>query len=86
MPICHGYWRKPSNTEMQERMAMFPGAFTVASFVEEGFVGHYFGPEDGYHDAGCAWLLMSGTSGIETRLQRVSAFGAIPLGLCPRLS
>ena len=32
---------------------MFQAAFAAAPFVEEGFVGHYFGPEDGYHDAVC---------------------------------
>ena len=57
MPIYHiayhGYKRKPSDKEMQERMAMFQAAFAAAPFVEEGFVGHYFGPEDGYHDAVC---------------------------------
>jgi quinol monooxygenase YgiN len=57
MPIYHiayhGYKRQPTNKEMQERMAMFQAAFAAASFVEEGFLGHYFGPDDGYHDAVC---------------------------------
>jgi hypothetical protein len=49
----HGYKRNPTDEEMNERMAMFRAAFAAAPFVEEGFVGRYFGPEDGYHDAVC---------------------------------
>jgi ubiquinone biosynthesis protein COQ9 len=57
MPIYHiayhGYKRPPFAEELKARMTMFEAAFADASFVEEGFLGHYFGPEEGYHDAVC---------------------------------
>lgn len=57
MPIYHiayhGCKSKPSEKEMQERMAMFQAAFAAAPYAKEGFLGHYFGPEDGFHDAVC---------------------------------
>ena len=57
MPIYHiayhGYRHKPSDKEMQERLAMFQAAFAALPYIEVGFVGRYFGPEEGYHDAVC---------------------------------
>jgi hypothetical protein len=49
----HGYKRKPTDKELKERLAMFQGAADAAPFVEQGFAGSYFGPEEGYHDAVC---------------------------------
>jgi hypothetical protein len=56
MPIYHiayhAYKSKPTEEQLMAQMAMFQGAISGASFVEDGFLGRYFGPED-FHDAVC---------------------------------
>jgi len=39
--------------EVWQRFAMFQAAFATLPFIESGLVGHYFGPEEGFHDAVC---------------------------------
>lgn len=55
MPIYHiayhGYKQKPSDHELQQSFAMFQAAFAAAPHIEHRFAGHYFGPEEGFHDA-----------------------------------
>ncbi|EFV13826.2 hypothetical protein [Segniliparus rugosus] len=51
----HGYKRKPTMEEAEQRLSMFNAAFSAAPYIEEGNAGRYLGnPEDGYDDA--AWV------------------------------
>jgi hypothetical protein len=51
----HGYRRKPSEEEAEQRLAMMNAAFAAAPYVEDGAAGHYAGnPAAGFDDA--AWV------------------------------
>lgn len=48
----HGYKRKPSAQEVDERLALVNAVLAAVPFVEDGAAGHYVGnPPNGFDDA-----------------------------------